>query len=261
MLLYVKGNIQCKQMVLPENGLECVGVTICLSPEISFNVVVLYRPPNEKDAFFYMLKDVLKVCSNKETIFMGDFNLNWLDKTRSNKLRHLAKQFNLTQIIKNPTRITNFTKTLLDLIFTNKSDRVNKTYNLITGLSDHNLTLVSRKLSKTRYRNQNREKTYISLIPKRDMELLDTEIKTTVQNSLVCGQDCEQACSTLKNTITKILSKYTKRQLRNYKSKKTLPWLNERLWLLMKDRDAALKKYIKSKPTCLMSTSSLQFWN
>lgn len=121
MLLYVKGNIQCKQMVLPENGLECVGVTICLSPEISFNVVVLYRPPNEKDAFFYMLKDVLKVCSNKETIFMGDFNLNWLDKT--------------------------------------------------------------------------------------------------------------------------------------------LPWLNERLWLLMKDRDAALKKYIKSKPTCLMSTSSLQFWN
>ena len=228
-------------MVLPENGLECVGVTICLSPEMSFNVVVLYRPPNEKDTFFDMLKDAFKVCNNKETIFMGDFNLNWLDKTRSNRLRHLAKQFNLTQMIRNPTRITSSTTTLLDLIFTNKSDRVNKIYNLITGLSDHNLTLVSRKLPNTRYRNQNREKTYISLIPKRDMELLDTEINTTVRNGLVGGQDCEQASSTLKNAITQILTKYTKRQPRKFKSKKTLPWLSERLWLLMKERDAALK--------------------
>lgn len=220
MLLYVKGNIQCKQMVLPENGLECVGVTICLSPEISFNVVVLYRPPNEKDAFFYMLKDVLKVCSNKETIFMGDFNLNWLDKTRSNKLRHLAKQFNLTQIIKNPTRITNFTKTLLDLIFTNKSDRVNKTYNLITGLSDHNLTLVSRKLSKTRYRNQNREKTYISLILKRDMELLDTEIKTTVQNSLVVAKTVSRPVALLKIQLLKFFLNTQKGSCETIKVKK-----------------------------------------
>jgi len=90
-----------------------------------------------------------------EVILMGYFNLNWLDKTRRKKLKDIAKTFQMMQIIHKPTRITKSSQTLLDLIFTNKPDRIRKIYNLITGLSDHNLTLVSRKLSKTRFKNQN----------------------------------------------------------------------------------------------------------
>lgn len=43
---------------------------------------------------------------------------------------------------------------------------IKKTYNLITGLSDHNLTLVTRQLSKKRFRNKNplEGKNHISLI-------------------------------------------------------------------------------------------------
>ena len=69
-LLYVKNNIQCKQMDLPNNALECVAVTISLSPEMSFNIIVLYRPPNEKDTFFDDLKEVLKICNGKEVLLM-----------------------------------------------------------------------------------------------------------------------------------------------------------------------------------------------
>ena len=132
-------------MDLPNNALECVAVTISLSPEMSFNIIVLYRPPNEKDTFFDYLKEVLKICNGKEVLLMGDFNLNWIDKTRRKKLKiitvHLT-QFHLSQMIKNPTRLTQSSKTLLDLIFTNKVDRINKTYNFVTGISDHNLILV-----------------------------------------------------------------------------------------------------------------------
>lgn len=121
-LIYVKNTITCKQMDLPKNDLEFVRVTASLSPEMSFNIIVMYRPPNEKDTFFDKLKEVLKVCNNKEVPLMGDFNLNWLDKTRRKKLKNVANQFHLTQMVENPTRLTQSSKTLLDLTFTNKSD-------------------------------------------------------------------------------------------------------------------------------------------
>lgn len=50
--LYVKNNINSKQIDLPQHNLECVGVDITLSPEMSFNISLLYRTPNPKVAFF-----------------------------------------------------------------------------------------------------------------------------------------------------------------------------------------------------------------
>ena len=50
-----------------------------------------------------------------------------------------------------PTRITKTSKTMIDVLFTNKADRIVKTYNYLTGLSDHNLVLFARKLTKKRF--------------------------------------------------------------------------------------------------------------
>lgn len=57
----------------------------------------------------------------------------------------------LHQVIQLPTRITKTSKTLIDLIVTNKPERVTKTYDLLTGLSDHNMILMIRKLTKKYY--------------------------------------------------------------------------------------------------------------
>lgn len=159
-MIYVKEQIQCKPLDLP-NDLECVGVTINLSPEMSFNVIVLYRPPSENDMFLDKLSAMLKTCNGKEVLLMGDFNLNWLDKTRRKQLKDIAHKYNSTQLIESPTRITRSSKTLLDLIFTNKTERISKTYNLVTGLSDHNLTLVIRKLSKKRHSFQRQKYSFL----------------------------------------------------------------------------------------------------
>ena len=37
---------------------------------------------------------------------------------------------------------------MIDLVFTNRADRIVKTYNFLTGLSDPNLVLFARKLTK-----------------------------------------------------------------------------------------------------------------
>lgn len=142
---------------------------------MSFTVFAVYRPPAASNDFFDCLNIILKQHDKKEIILMGDFNLNWRDKKRRKKLKDIVKTFQMTQMICNPTRITKSSQTLIDLIFTNKPDRIKKTYNLITGLSDHNLTLASRKLTKARYRNQNsmREKSSMPFISPKDMALIE----------------------------------------------------------------------------------------
>lgn len=74
---------------------------------------------------------------------LGYFNLNWFDRMRRRDVKDMADTFQLTLGVENPTRPTTSLKTFLDFISTNKVDRISKTYNLITGISDRNLTLVN----------------------------------------------------------------------------------------------------------------------
>ena len=124
-------------------------------------------------------------------------------------LKDIAKKFQLTQMVNRPTRLTKSSQTLLDLIFTNKPVRLTKTYNLITGMSDHNLTLVGRKLSKMRHRNQDKIEggKYISPIPKKDLEPFENEFMQTDWNDKSSGKNCEQACEQLNKLYQNIRKK------------------------------------------------------
>lgn len=82
---------------------------------------------------------------------MGDFNINWGEKSSRKNFKQITDNFDLMQLINGPTRITNSTSTQIDLIFSNRPERILKSYNMVTGLSDHNLTLVARKLSNKKF--------------------------------------------------------------------------------------------------------------
>ncbi len=149
-VLYVKSTIKYKQIEWHrETDIECVGVNISLSAEMAFSLICLYRKPSAKLEFYDQLKNLLHSLDfNKEVILMGDFNINWSDKGGRKKLKNITDYFNFTQLIEQPTRITNRSETKIDLLFTNRPERITKTYNLVTGLSDHNIIIFSRKLKK-----------------------------------------------------------------------------------------------------------------
>lgn len=73
--------------------------------------------------------------------------MNWEEKSSRKQLKQVTDSFNLTQMINAPSRMTNSSSTQIDLIFSNKSERMIKSYNFITGLSDHNLILMARKVN------------------------------------------------------------------------------------------------------------------
>lgn len=113
-LIYVKESIQSKQIDIDDNILECVGVTITLSTEMSFVVFAVYRPPTATNVFFDSLSAILKRYDGKEVLLMGDFNLNWLDRARRKRLKDISKTFQMTQMVNKPTRLTQSSQTLLD---------------------------------------------------------------------------------------------------------------------------------------------------
>lgn len=125
-LIYMKDSLKCTQIIWPtEISIECVGVKVALSTEMSFTILCLYRPPSAKVDFYDQLKALLSCCDfNYEVILMGDLNVNWDSKSDRKKLKEITDNFGLTQMISDPTRITNRSKTLIDLVFSNKPDRI-----------------------------------------------------------------------------------------------------------------------------------------
>ncbi|XP_034043076.1 uncharacterized protein LOC117525349 [Thalassophryne amazonica] len=215
---------------------------------MSFTITGVYRPPSANDAFYDQLTEMLRECNhNKELILMGDFNLDWGDSVRRKKLKGLADKYNLDQLIKGVTRIAKKSSTQLDLIFTNKPERITKSYNLITGLSDHNLTLVARNLTKNRFKFRSKTPINFLGIPKTQQAEFDNEISDLSWEDVIASEDLEGSCNIFVNNINSVRERFTVKIQKKCKRKQNLPWLTDNVWKLMKQRDAALRKAIKSK--------------
>ncbi len=201
-MFYVKDNISCSQIQwCCDNELECIGLNITLSPQTSFTVG-LYRSPSSKITFFDQLSSILKECNfEKEVILMGDFNINWEDKCNRKALKQIANTFDLTQLIKGPTRITQSSKTQIDLIFSNKPERIVISFNMITGLSDHNLTLVARKLSKKHLSPCDVRKPSQLRIPKGEQNNFENAIKGISWNNSLSYTDIDSDCQVFLSII------------------------------------------------------------
>ena len=89
-------------------------------------------------------------AENVEYWLLGDLNCNLgapiLDH-KSKTLSFIAELYNLGQLIEEPTRITESTSTMIDLVFTNTPDNVACSGVSHVGISDHSLIYAFRKLS------------------------------------------------------------------------------------------------------------------
>ncbi len=95
---------------------------------------------------------------NKEIYILGDLNINLLAQNVSiaKKLQEIMELYQLTKIIDDPTRITESTKSLLDVCITSSTEKIISLGVIHLGISDHSLIYAIRKLNyvpKTEARN------------------------------------------------------------------------------------------------------------
>ena len=112
---------------------------VVLGPNSSLCVVSIYRPPSAVAGSVDRLAELLSEYVDHEVIVLCDLNLDWLSDN-SIYLKEVLENLGLSQLITEPTRPNhkNYSRsTLIDLICTNKPDRISVCGVLDQGISDH----------------------------------------------------------------------------------------------------------------------------
>ena len=139
---------------------------------------IFYRPPNSNDFLNLLSNSFQQIDLNKKEIYLlGDFNINLfqngkflLTENQSNQVKDLTSSliskykefclaFFLTEIIKEPTRTTCTTTSLLDHILINCAEKVSQKGVIDVGLSDHPLIFCTWKIRRTRHSMHNQIQT------------------------------------------------------------------------------------------------------
>ena len=177
---------------------------------------------------------------------MGDFNQDLLPKRLTADARDLRQTFStyqLTQLIKSPTRITNRSKKLIDQIYTSDSNKVIASGVSQCVISDHSLIYLVRHCKKLRgpskvikYRNF---KNYSSKNLKAD---LHTASWDEIDTSLTVDEAWDAFSTTLGNVIDQHVPLDTKRVRAS-----TLPCLTSETRALMRSRDFHHKRAQKTQ--------------
>ena len=189
---------------------------------------------------------------NKNLILIGDFNVNFLDqvantgtdfsnneaKSTTNKLQSILSQFELSVVNKEPTRVTETSATLIDLVITNRPRWIKNSQVLDIGISDHKLVASTLSLKVTRpkpkivetrnYKSFNEEKF------RRDLQ----EAPWTVCQSLESADDACWAWRELYTEICKENAPLRKIKVRS----QSLPWITGKLRHKMNLRYKLLKE-------------------
>ncbi|XP_028416157.1 uncharacterized protein LOC114539748 [Dendronephthya gigantea] len=140
---------------LMSNELETITIEISKPKSKPFLINCWYRPPDSMIEIFNIYEDLVKKMDNenKEVILIGDFNCDWSQIVNNNassqtkKLAELTKTLQFEQLINEPTRVTETSKTQIDLAFTNKPEIIMNTGVDHIGISDHSLIFIQRKIS------------------------------------------------------------------------------------------------------------------
>ena len=82
-----------------------------------FLVCTLYRPPSAQSKWINLFAEQLSIAQSTglEIILMGDFNIDGTSCIK--KWQNLVQLFNLSQLVSEPTRITETSSTLIDHIY------------------------------------------------------------------------------------------------------------------------------------------------
>ena len=160
------------------NSIEHVFFEILIPNVKPIAIGIFYRHPNGNDFLNIFSNDFQQTdYKTNEIYLLGDFNINLLQngkfilkENQSCKLKKfqfcLSKQIefrqiefcrtvSLTGIIKEPTRITCSTSSLLDHILTNSSEKVSQKELIDVGISDHQLIYCARKIKRIKHNIHN----------------------------------------------------------------------------------------------------------
>lgn len=214
---------------------------------------VIYRSELESTNFFESFRGALeKAWLKTDSIFiLGDFNCCLLNRDpdgiptlgKTKKLIETFEDFNMQNIISQPTRITSTTESLIDLIVTTKANMVRQCGVLPLGISDHSLVYATLKLKSKRpppkiVRSRNFKRCDIQDFQK-DIERIPFHVLDIFEDK----DDVLWGWNLLFNDVCDVHAPYKDVKVRSVCS----PWINSEIRLKMNKRFKLFKVATRTK--------------
>ena len=153
--VYVKNGIKFSERSDPDSDLESVSIELKINYSKPFIVTTIYKLESKVEIYEKIESLICKIdTEDKECILTGDMNHNMLNP-QDNNTRHIKRIYNtceFKQIIKEATRTTSDTKSLIDHIAINRPERIASGGVIPCGISDHDVVYAVRTMRIPRVR-------------------------------------------------------------------------------------------------------------
>lgn len=137
--LYVRDDVKYEIILLKKLERNAWCVAIELEEKMFKGVVMLiyHSPSASHGEFIGFLEEIVEELTiKKECIILGDFNIDCMTGSfYTNKLMATMQSLGMKQYVDTPTRVTENSKTIIDLVFANKELNVQVTYE--PKITDH----------------------------------------------------------------------------------------------------------------------------
>ncbi len=184
-------------------------------------------------------------------ILTGDFNVpnvNWTTnsikedsssyKKPAEKLIALAEEHGLTQCVTEPTRIQDNCENILDLVFTNNPNCVEK-ITIVPGMADHRTVIADLNLSP---KIKRRVKRKVFIRKKADTDSIKTSLTDFQQTYMTStiGFNANQKWKTIHKKITEVMNDFVPHRYTS--TRYNLPWFNRQLRRLCRRKQRLYNK-------------------
>ena len=161
---------------------------------------------------------------------MGDLNCDLLSEVVTDNSSHLLNIidiYGLSQLITQPTRVTQYSSTLIDLCLTNFPQNISKSGVINIGISDHPAIYLTRKVDHLRANvhktvEVRQLKTFNEDEFLRDLCMIDWK-RVTTHNNL------NEMCDSWKHLFSSVIDKHAPLRKKKRVKNKRSPWITNEL--------------------------------
>ena len=225
--------------LLPDIDVESIWFELSLPKTKKILIGAIYKSPDSNASTF--TESLEKILSNfttneTETILLGDFNFNYIAPNSATKnFKRLTNLYQLKQLITKPTRITEDSRTLIDLFLTSRPE-LYETSVIPVGYSDHCAIVGIRKLHRVkppppRLVDIRNYKNYDTALFKDDLQHVPWDIPEQDK----AFETPDEVWNSFKDHFLTVADKHAPVVTRRVRGK-TLPWLTPEIKNLMQER-------------------------
>ena len=242
--VYLKKSIKWKRRLdLEKQDVENITLEIFPHKSKSFLIITIYKPPKDSKYlsknFDNYLDEILNsaLSTHNEIILLGDCNVNFATKDQCD-FKSILTTNGFKQIIKEKTRTTQQSSTLIDIIATTAANTIKSSFVIQTTFSDHDMVGCVRKLHHVKYPEKcikTRD------FRKYDHEKLNNDIKTADWSVVINATNAHRAVEFFNDILLNIFNLNAPFIEKKIKSR-PCPWIDDATKVKMKERDQCLRK-------------------